>query len=444
MKKNILSEVNRVREIMGFGLIVEQDDIRYDIGKTVVKGGEKGEPIQIIIDKAAKYDVLDDAAESVGEPFITEVIDKLSEKFGGSLKKAIEAGMTLTKAIIRSGASNFYSRGSTESNVTNDRFTQSPEDQDVKYKKGSQPYKDNLALAKSRGTNFLTYIKEALKGKGVNNLDSLESEDIESVIVDTGGVIDSNRVEKDYPNPGQFITLDLQFDKVGGSPGITECLVDMSILVGYYRTGHEYSDGLTSGQDHYCDSAIFNVFLNNIYVFTANLNNNHDPGGAGPHGAQPYQEKIKASKKYRVINPDKPGGNVACGVTINNALAQQIMGETNDKTIEVGIEGQVEGGKSPGEKSSGGHQFGGPNAVRDTTYQGEYLYVCGKPGYHAQPCPTDQQLNLHAQVPMVTLKWGDGEQKVTEPNVTLTRGENVYKKIMTFDVCKREIDDSVG
>ena len=439
MKKNIISEVSRVREIMGLPLISEQE--HYDIGKVVVRGDvDKGEPIQIIVDKVAKYAVLDDAAESVAEPFIADVVDKLKEKFDGDLQKAIDAGMTLTKAIIRSGASNYYKNGSTVANVENDRFTPITEKQDVKWNEKSTPYKNNAALAKSRGTNFLAYIKAALKKKGINNLDSLESEDIQSVIVDTGGVIDENRVEKDYPNPGQFLTMDLQFDKAPGGGGLTECLVDMSILVGYYRTGHDYSDGLTSGQDHMCDSAIFDVYLNKIYVFTANLNNNHDPGGTGPHGGQPYQQKIKDSKKYRVINPDKPGSNVACGVTINNALAQQIMKDTNDKTIEVGIEGQVEGGKSPGEKSSGGHQFGGPNAVRDTTYQGEYLYVCGRPGYHAQPCPTDQQLNLHAQVPMVTLMWGDGEQKVSEPNVTLTRGENVYKKIMTFDVCKREIE----
>ena len=105
MGKGILSELNRVREIMGLQNLTEQN---YDIGRTVVSGNvDKEEPIQIIIDKIAKYDVLDDAAESVAEPFITEVIEKLSEKFGGDLQKAIDSGMTLRKAKIRSGASNY-------------------------------------------------------------------------------------------------------------------------------------------------------------------------------------------------------------------------------------------------------------------------------------------------------------------------------------------------
>ena len=41
---------------------------------------------------------------------------------------------------------------------------------------------------------------------------------------------------------------------------------------------------------------------------------------------------------------------------------------------------------------------------------------------------------------MVTLRWGDGEQWVGEPNVKLVRGDNSYRKIMDFDVCKREVD----
>ena len=434
--QNILSEVARVREIMGLQNITEQNNAQ--IGKTVViHSGKDEDPIQIIIDRAAKYDVLDDAAENVAGPFIDEVIAKLSGKFDNDLQKAIDSGVTLTKAKIRSGASNFYSRGSTESNVTNDRLTQSPEDQDVKYKKGSKPYKDNLELAKRRGTNFLTYIKAELEKKGVNNLDSLESEDIESVIVDTGGVIDKNRVESDYPNPGQFITMDLIFDKPGKAGEIiTECLVDMTILIGYYATADgNLSDGLTSSAPHRCDSAIFDVFLNNEKVFTANLNNLEDPGT----NTNEFLTKIQASKEYRVVNPTSPGDNVVCGVEIDNALAQQIMAQSgNDKVIEVGIQGRVEGGSDP-ESGDKKYVFGGPNAPKIATYEKEPLYIRGK-GYHASPAPQGDQLNLHSEVPMVTLRWGDGEQWVGEPNVKLVRGDNSYRKIMDFDVCKREVD----
>ena len=73
--QNILSEVARVREIMGLQNITEQNNAQ--IGKTVViHSGKDEDPIQIIIDRAAKYDVLDDAAENVAGPFIDEVIAK--------------------------------------------------------------------------------------------------------------------------------------------------------------------------------------------------------------------------------------------------------------------------------------------------------------------------------------------------------------------------------
>lgn len=422
MGKGILSELNRVREIMGLQNLTEQN---YDIGRTVVSGNvDKEEPIQIIIDKIAKYDVLDDAAESVAEPFITEVIEKLSEKFGGDLQKAIDSGMTLRKAKIRSGASNYYSNGSTVSNVENDRFTKSPEDQDVKWDENSKPYKDNLALAKSRGTNFLTYIKKALKNKKVNDLDSLESEDVESVIVNTGGAIDKNRVEGDYPNPGQFITMDLIFGKDGeeGDPR-TECLVDMQIYVGYYREGNEYSSGKKSSENHTCDSAIFDVFLNNEKVMIANLNNKRDID-------------LGDSKSDRKVNPDGLGGTVVCGTMIDNALAKKIMSKTNSETIEVGIEGKITGGSPPGGASGNFSDRNKPGAPE------RYAKYEGLPIYYRGDRWDQEQLNLHAQVPMVTLRWGDGEEWVGQPDVKLERGDNSYRKIMTFDVCRQEVNST--
>ena len=424
MKKNILNEVNRVREIMGFETLNEQN---YSVGKTVVKGDpSKQEPIEIVIDKIAKYKVLDDAAKSVAGPFIEEVIEKLSEKFGGDLQKAIDAGITLRKAIIRSGASNFYGGGSTEANVENDRFTKAPQDQNVKFKKGDRPYEKNLALAKSRGTNFLSYIKAALKNKGINNLDSLESEDIQAVIVDTGGLIDEKRNKSTHPHPGQFITMDLVFDKPGKEGELlTECLVNMKIYVGYYREGNEYSGGKKSSQNHTCDSAIFDVFLNLKKVMTVNLNNLRD-------------RNLLNSKDYRIINPERKGDTVVCGVEIDNALAQKIMSETNSETIEVGIQGMIEGGSPPGGRAGSymdRHKPGAP--AEHATYKGEPIY------YHSSNRGNQwdqEQLNLHSQVPMVTLRWDDGQEWVGEPDVKLKRGDNSYRKIMTFDVCRQEVD----
>ena len=43
---------------------------------------------------------------------------------------------------------------------------------------------------------------------------------------------------------------------------------------------------------------------------------------------------------------------------------------------------------------------------------------------------------------MVTLRWGDGEEWVGQPDVKLERGDNSYRKIMTFDVCRQEVNST--
>ena len=413
----ILSETVRVRKIMGLSNLVEQKK-NFQIGKTVVKGNpEKGEPINIVTDREAKYKVMDDNANSIGEPFFWSVIEALESKFkdkGGWQK--FKKQLFLKKVTIRSGASNFYKGAATAADVENNRVTPMPplekveaaaaggffdmyptpyyEDNEiiVKWDKNSKPYKDNLALARRRGENFLVWIKEALKMNGLLLLDPMEKEDVEAYIVDTGGVIDSKRDKSVFPNPGQFITMDLEL----GSEGVlgeetTECLVDMKVFVSYIEG--------KSPKGHTCDAAIFDVFLNKEYVFTANLNNANDPN-------------VGDSKKHRV---SARGKNRVCGMTIGNELAQKILANTNSETIEVGIKGMIEGGYSKNKGNS-----------NPATYKGKRI-----PGKNV---PT-----LHADVPLVRLKWGDGQTWEGTPNVDLKRGDTSYKAIMTFDVVNKRL-----
>ena len=422
MDKNILSEICRTHEIMGFDRILEQKK-NFQIGKSVVSGNPaKGEPLHIVVDREAKYDVNDDNAESVGAPFFWTVINALERKFPWDKETNPEGWgahkdkIKLKKVTIRSGASNFYKGESTEADIKNDRVTPMPEPitisgeelvsgkdaltyelpyyQDnevvVVWDKTSKPYKDNLALARRRGENFLAWIKDNLKSNGLLVLDPMEKEDVEAYVVDTGGVVDNKRDESAYPNPGQFITMDLEL----GSDGVlgeetTECLIDMKIFVSYIEG--------KSPAGHNCDAAIFKVLLNKVPVFIANLNNANDPN-------------VGDSKKHRI---SAKGKNRVCGMTIGNKLAQKIMSKTNSETIEVGIEGMVEGGKGTGEPA---------------TYKGEEIN------------PRTTVPTLHADVPLVTLKWGDGQKWQGTPNVKLKRGDTSYAKIMSFDVCKQKVD----
>ena len=275
----------------------------------------------------------------------------------------------------------------------------------VKWDKNSTPYKNNLDLARRRGENFLAYMKDNLSGNGLIVLDPMEKEDVQAYIVDTGGVVDNKRDESAFPNPGQFITMDLEL----GSDGVlgketTECLIDMKIFVGYYENGSKISDGKKSTAGHNCDAAIFNVYLNGAYVFTANLNNKYDPD-------------VGDSKKHR---KKSSGRNRVCGMTIDNQLAQTILSKSSNKeVIEVGIKGMIEGGNNQALRTG-----------KPATYKGTRIYQqeSGPP--------------LHADVPMVTLVWGDGQKWVGEPKIkgkTLVRGNTSYVKLMEFDVCKKEV-----
>ena len=125
MKKNILSEVNRTREIMGL-TILEQN---ISIGKTIVSGEKEtftaGKPIIITMDKEATYGVNQDDPKKVIMPFYNELLEKLKEVLGDNLKTDV-SGLKLVSAEIDSGASNFYNRKPTLADVANDRKTPLP------------------------------------------------------------------------------------------------------------------------------------------------------------------------------------------------------------------------------------------------------------------------------------------------------------------------------
>ncbi len=74
------------------------------------------------------------------------------------------------------------------------------------------------------------------------------------------------------------------------------------------------------------------------------------------------------------------------------------------------------------------------------------VIINGKPAHHVgntfieHTIPMLPPPPLHADVPLVTLKWGDGQKWQGTPNLKLKRGDTSYKAIMTFDVCKKEVN----
>jgi len=427
MDKKILSEINRTHEIMG--LPIREQNI--SIGKTVVSGKKEtftaGKPIIVIMDKEATYGVNEDDPKKVIMPFYNELLEKLKEVLGDNLKTE-DSGLRLVSAEIDSGASNFYNRKPTLADVANNRKTALPTQGGQRrggvelmstskgyvynppYKAfipddgmpGGKDYEANKDLALRRGLKFLGYMKGLLMKVGIDVLEPLNSEVVNAKIIDTGGVVDDKRIEGEYPNPGQFITMKLKFAKEGGAGQVDDvlsCLIDMNIKVAYYK----------SSNNHNCDAAIFNVLMNENVIGIANLNNYNDPNKG------PYAE----SKQSRIKSGGGQGGTRVCQFIIDNAKAQKILaGSKNPSQIEMGIEGLIEGGTGDG---------GGKPKYKDV-YNGD-----GK------------NRGLHASVPHVKISDADGKEFYSGfPKVNMKRGDTSYKKIIVMDVCKQEVDDNVG
>ena len=265
--------------------------------------------------------------------------------------------------------------------------------------------------------------------KGIDVLQPLTEEIVESFVVDTGGVIDKKR-NKDaernalkpgheryvdsagWPNPGQFITMQLEFLKEVGAGQVDDvlsCLIDMNVKVSYFKASN----------NHNCDAAIFNVYMNKKVIGVANLNNYQDPSD-GPYGK---------SKKSR-IKEGGPAGTRVCQFIIDNTKAQKILaGSKNPSKIEMGIKGMIKGGYKTKVAEDG----------TKTKIPG------GQPKYKGEYNGDPKNRGSHASVPHVRISDAEGNEFYSgEPEVNMTRGDISYKKIIVMDVCKQEVDDSVG
>jgi len=313
MKKQILSEVNRVREIMGLNLL-EQTKEKVKVGE---KKGEFMELDTIIFDST--YRANDDkTTQSMFNLFLDKLLEAIDNNPDAS--SAYRSGtLELKTAKVTAGASNFYTGAATAADFMNDRITPMPElitisgeetvsgkdlltydlpyyDENevvVKWDKHSKPYRGNTDLAFRRADNFINYIAEKLPIMNISVFPQL-SRIPDGSIIDTGGVIDKERDVSVYPNPGQVIIADLLF----GYREVVEvfeerCTADLTIEI---SAGGE-------GGGHKCDEAIFRVAINGSMLGVANLNNS----GIDVKGASVPRPNIKNPKKTINVDTYLPG-----------------------------------------------------------------------------------------------------------------------------------------
>jgi len=255
MERNILIEVNRVREIMGLVIPIIQEQEKT----TKIKKGENVTVQKAKWSKKGMYSVGDDSPSKFIKSFINGIVTKLkSDKL---LYNAFKAHtLQLAKAVIRTGASNWfktplvpeknnlYGVDPKNSHKINWKYYKDRKEKNSLSKSDHPDWIENKDLAKRRAAKFLVALKEGLEKKGVDILPAIE-EKVYSRIVDTGGKIDKERNTTDFPNRGQFIEAKLSFAYDVVTPmfeEITECLGDMVITVAYIPPTEKYKNRLNS------------------------------------------------------------------------------------------------------------------------------------------------------------------------------------------------------
>ena len=253
MQKGIISEIKRVKEIMG----LQEQRIVTDI----VDRREFDVTVPIPRIEGTYLPGKSDPSSFIGEA--KDIILQSINNTPGAADKFLEGKLQLVDITVNAGASNVWSSkdGATNYDVDNDY---KPTESGMESGLDSRGYEKNLTLAKQRASRFIDEITVLLRNNGIDVSEQL-SKVPNAAVVDTGGKLDGERDRSEYPNPGQVLFLDLSFNYLDVEEKIqVTCLPEIKISVGVLGAN---VDG------HQCDEAIFKVTLNGATLGIANLNN---------------------------------------------------------------------------------------------------------------------------------------------------------------------------
>ena len=413
MQKGILLEIKRVNEIMG---LQEQRIVTDVVDRTEF---DVTVPIPRIEGTYQPGD--SDPSSFIGEA--ESIILQSINNTPGAADKFLEGQLQLVDITVNAGASNVWSSkdGATNYDVNNNY---KPTESGMESGLDSRGYEKNLKLAKQRASRFIDEITVLLQNNGIDVSEQL-SKVPNAAVVDTGGKLDDDRVESEYPNPGQVLFLDLSFNYLAVEEKIqVTCLPEIKISVGVLGVN-------TDGHD--CDEAIFKVTVNGAKLGVANLNNGafdvfayklnsgipwNQAGwpknivGAlqGKYQMAPYLKLPGQNTKKRTTD-GKKGGVRTWTTTIDTNDKKYNWGE--DNVLEITPLVKVKGGNS---------EVGG-------------AIVCRKGMYRDRSCGS------HSEVPNVVIQntpESEG-QFVTiyddQPNIQMPIGSTQTTKLLSLDKC---------
>ena len=249
-------------------------------------------------------------------------LQKESERFNTWMKDP-DIDVKLQVKRIRSGASNHYCKKGMKEGENCIVKPEEPNAQNIPIiplpvgQEYNGDEKRNKSLAVNRGINFWNAFKKDFTDKNIKIVKDPTIDESAGVIVDTGGKVDSERISKKYPNPGQYVFLQVSLDgtptpqsiedKLKSKTQSRECLTGMKVEVVYYddeRSGCKDKNS-NKGGCHICNQAKFNVYLNNVFIGQANLNNASSETQEGQTGDG---ERGGSRKSTFIINEEEARG----------------------------------------------------------------------------------------------------------------------------------------
>ena len=287
MKKNVIFEIDRMKEMMG--LINEQTTIGQCSGSNEISN-----PVVDVLEmsqdgNSVKFRLKGffGASKTESDSY-TSMLTKLKNTIISKLDKASSPeGYELKFINIESAigsASNYYNGPLRPTNDNKGKLM----NLDVLYKQ--EPYKDirklhggdpkkfdsdtetNMGFASQRVSKFLKHIQETADKTGISLSENFTQSKISPIITDTGGCIDEKRDSSKYPNPGQYVDL-TGLVQIKKNPA--KCLEGLKVVVGYFQS-EKVVDGIKFGKNsksHSCAFATFNIFANGVPIGISNMNN---------------------------------------------------------------------------------------------------------------------------------------------------------------------------
>jgi len=247
--------------------------------------------------------------------------------------------VSLQATQFKSGASNHYCKKGTppdgncivkpdKPNVSKNPITPLPTGQEY----GGDAQR-NKALAIKRGINFWKAFKKASIEKNIKIVKDPTIDETAGMIYDTGGKIDKERIEKKYPNPGQFVWLQLSLEatkKPKKQEAVSKeqiqsrnCVTGMKVSVVYYADKRSGCDRAVQGSCHVCNDAKFKVYLNETFIGTANLNNlqketQEGQTGSGSGGSRKSTFLVSEERAREITQSkvDKKGNQIPAGSVV--------------------------------------------------------------------------------------------------------------------------------